>query len=275
MNLDISTAYHPQTDRQSKRTIQTLEDILCAYVIDFGSSWDRPLPFIEFSYNNSYHASIKTAPYEALYGRKCRSPKSYTDRRTKPLEFEVGDMVLLKVSPWKGVVHFGKRRKLSPQEEFEEEEDDMEVDIEENDNEPKLTYPYEEVDPLNPLPPTFELDPQDVIEVEETVESKDETVPANVHEVGESSTAPFLQEDSDGLFLGLMRRDINSLFVRFSMEEGTAAMENLVRKLGNAEEKAECKKLKKELEEARFSIKIIKHCSEYLVKFNTSVCPDI
>ncbi|GJY33474.1 putative reverse transcriptase domain-containing protein [Tanacetum coccineum] len=151
-NLDMSTAYHPQTDGQSERTIQTLEDMLRACVIDFGSSWDRHLPLVEFSYNNSYHASIKAAPYEALYGQKCRSPvcwsevgdsqltgpelirdttekivqiknrlltarsrqKSYADRRTKPLEFEVGDMVLLKVSPWKGVVRFGKRGKLSP-----------------------------------------------------------------------------------------------------------------------------------------------------------------
>ncbi|GJY60697.1 putative reverse transcriptase domain-containing protein [Tanacetum coccineum] len=113
-NLDMSTAYHPQTDGQRERTIQTLEDMFHACVIDFGSSWDRHLPLVEFSYNNSYHASIKAAPYEALYGRKCRSPiknrlltahsrqKSYTDRRAKLLEFEVGDMVLLKVSPWKG-----------------------------------------------------------------------------------------------------------------------------------------------------------------------------
>ncbi|GJS20027.1 putative reverse transcriptase domain-containing protein [Tanacetum coccineum] len=151
-NLDMSTAYHPQTDGQSERTIQTLEDMLRVCVIDFGSSWDRHLPLVEFSYNNSYHASIKAAPCEALYGQKCRSPvcwsevgdsqltgpemirettekivqiknrlltarsrqKSYADRRTKPLEFKVGDMVLLKVSPWKGVVRFGKRGKLSP-----------------------------------------------------------------------------------------------------------------------------------------------------------------
>ncbi|GJW25530.1 putative reverse transcriptase domain-containing protein [Tanacetum coccineum] len=150
-NLDMSTAYHPQTDGQSERTIQTLEDMLRACVIDFKSSWDRHLPLVEFSYNNSYHASIKAAPYEALYGWKCRSPvcwsevgdsqltglelirdttekivhiknclltarsrqNRYTYRRTKPLEFEVDDMVLLKVSPWKGTMSFGKRRKLS------------------------------------------------------------------------------------------------------------------------------------------------------------------
>ncbi|GKA01218.1 putative reverse transcriptase domain-containing protein [Tanacetum coccineum] len=87
-NLDMSTTYHPQMDSQSKRTIQMLEDMSCVYVIDFGSSWDRHLPFVEFSYNNSYRSSIKAAPYEALYGRKCRSPK--------------------------GSVHFGKREKLSP-----------------------------------------------------------------------------------------------------------------------------------------------------------------
>ncbi|GJW04967.1 reverse transcriptase domain-containing protein [Tanacetum coccineum] len=73
-NLDMSTAYHPQTDGQSERTIQMLKDMLRACVIDFGSSWDRYLPLVEFSYNNSYHVSIKAAPYEALYGHKCRSP---------------------------------------------------------------------------------------------------------------------------------------------------------------------------------------------------------
>ncbi|GKE57188.1 putative reverse transcriptase domain-containing protein [Tanacetum coccineum] len=106
-------------DGQSERTIQTLEDMLRACVIDFRSSWDLHLTLVEFSYNNSYHASIKAAPHEALYGQKCRSPicwseKSYADRRSNPLEFEVDDMVLLKVSPWKGAVRFGKRGKLSP-----------------------------------------------------------------------------------------------------------------------------------------------------------------
>nr|GEZ34414.1 putative reverse transcriptase domain-containing protein [Tanacetum cinerariifolium] len=128
-----------QTDRQSERTIQTLKDMLRACVIDFGNGWDKHLPLAEFSYNNNYHASIKAAPFEALYGRKCRSPvcwsevgdaqltgpklirettkmivqiknrllaarsrqKSYADVRRKPLEFEVGDRVMLKVSPWK------------------------------------------------------------------------------------------------------------------------------------------------------------------------------
>ncbi|GJT35415.1 putative reverse transcriptase domain-containing protein [Tanacetum coccineum] len=70
----MSTAYHPEIDGQSERTIQTLEDMLRACVIDFGRGWDRHLPLIEFSYNNSYHTSIKAAPFEALYGRKCRSP---------------------------------------------------------------------------------------------------------------------------------------------------------------------------------------------------------
>jgi hypothetical protein len=72
--LDMSTAYHPQTDGQSERTIQTLEDMLRACVIDFGGSWDSHLPLIEFSYNNNYHSSIKCAPFDALYGRKCWSP---------------------------------------------------------------------------------------------------------------------------------------------------------------------------------------------------------
>ncbi|GJZ10410.1 putative reverse transcriptase domain-containing protein [Tanacetum coccineum] len=73
-SLDMSTAYHPQTDGQSERTIQTLKDMLRACVIDFGNGWVTHLPLVEFSYNNSYHASIKAAPFEALYGRKCLSP---------------------------------------------------------------------------------------------------------------------------------------------------------------------------------------------------------
>ncbi|GKC87869.1 putative reverse transcriptase domain-containing protein [Tanacetum coccineum] len=150
--LDMSTAYHPETDGQSERTIQTLEDMLRACVIDFGKGWERHLPLVEFSYNNSYHASIKAAPFEALYGRKCRSPvcwtevgdvqltgpeiihettekivqirqrlqaardrqRSYANVRRRPLEFQVGDRVMLKVSPRKGVIHFGKRGKLNP-----------------------------------------------------------------------------------------------------------------------------------------------------------------
>ncbi|GJT24398.1 zinc finger, CCHC-type containing protein [Tanacetum coccineum] len=78
-SLDMSTAYHPQTDGQSERTIQTLEDVLRACVIDFGNGWVKHLPLVEFSYNNSYHASIKAAPFEALYGRKCRSPVCWAE----------------------------------------------------------------------------------------------------------------------------------------------------------------------------------------------------
>nr|GEZ27809.1 putative reverse transcriptase domain-containing protein [Tanacetum cinerariifolium] len=148
----MSTAYHPETDGQSERTIQTLEDMLRACAIDFGKGWVNHLPLVEFSYNNSYHASIKAAPFEALYGRKCHSPvcwtevggaqilgpkliqettekivqikqrmqaardrqKSYADLKRKPMEFQVGDKVMLKVSPQKGVVRFGKRGKLNP-----------------------------------------------------------------------------------------------------------------------------------------------------------------
>nr|GEX39901.1 putative nucleotidyltransferase, ribonuclease H [Tanacetum cinerariifolium] len=77
--LDMSTAYHPKTDGQSERTIQTLEDMLRACAIDFGKGWEKHLPLIEFSYNNSYHASINAAPFEALYGQKCRSPVCWAD----------------------------------------------------------------------------------------------------------------------------------------------------------------------------------------------------
>ncbi|GJU99234.1 reverse transcriptase domain-containing protein [Tanacetum coccineum] len=73
-DISMSTTYHPETNDQSERTIQTLEDMLRVYVIDFGKGWVKHLPLAEFLYNNSYHASIKAAPYEALYGRKCRSP---------------------------------------------------------------------------------------------------------------------------------------------------------------------------------------------------------
>ncbi|GJS62106.1 reverse transcriptase domain-containing protein [Tanacetum coccineum] len=76
---DMSTTYHPKTDGQSERTIQTLEDILRACVIDFGKGWDKHLTLVEFSYNNSYHASIKVAPFKALYGRKCRSPVCWAE----------------------------------------------------------------------------------------------------------------------------------------------------------------------------------------------------
>src|SRR5688500_3366632 len=148
----MSTAFHPQTDDQSERTIQVLEDMLRACVNDFGARWDQHLPLAEFAYNNNYHSSIGMAPYEALYGRRCRSPigwfdsvevdslstdtlrddmervrviqsrlltaqsrqKSYADRRVRPLEFMVGDRVWLRVSPMKGVMRFGRKGKLSP-----------------------------------------------------------------------------------------------------------------------------------------------------------------
>nr|GFA41175.1 putative reverse transcriptase domain-containing protein [Tanacetum cinerariifolium] len=150
--LDMSTAYHLETNNQSERTTQTLEDMLRACAIDFGKGWVNYLPLVKFSYDNSYHVSIKATPFEALYSRKCRSPvywtevgeaqilgpeliqettekivqieqrmqaacdrqKSYADLKRKPMEFQVGDKVMLKVSPWKGVVRFGKREKLNP-----------------------------------------------------------------------------------------------------------------------------------------------------------------
>ncbi|GJX18350.1 putative reverse transcriptase domain-containing protein [Tanacetum coccineum] len=117
--LDMSMAYHPQTDSYSKRTIQTLEVMLRACVLDFGGSWDVHFPLIEFSYNNSYHSSVMCEPFKALYikdrlkaARDCQ--KSYADKRRKPLEFSVGDHVLLKVWPCKGVVCYGKKGKLAP-----------------------------------------------------------------------------------------------------------------------------------------------------------------
>ena len=150
--IKLSTAYHPQTDGQSERTIQTLEDLLRSCTLEWGGDWEQHLPLVEFAYNNSYQASIGMTPFEALYGRPCRSPtcwlespdvvivgpqllleatekvnsirqkikasqdrqKSYADVRRKDLEFEVGDSVYLKVSPTKGNVRFGFSGKLKP-----------------------------------------------------------------------------------------------------------------------------------------------------------------
>nr|GFB00138.1 putative reverse transcriptase domain, ribonuclease H-like domain, aspartic peptidase domain protein [Tanacetum cinerariifolium] len=114
--LDLTTAYHLETDRQSERTIQTLEDMLRASVIDFRRSWDKHLSLVEFSYNNSYHSSIKAAPFEALYGRNYRSPTCWSEvGESQLIGLElVGDKVMLKVSPWRGVIRFRKCGKLSP-----------------------------------------------------------------------------------------------------------------------------------------------------------------
>ena len=148
--VKLSTAFQPLTDGQAEHTIQTLEDILRACIIDFKGNWDKNLPLVEFSYNNSFHSSISMAPYRALYCRRCRSPigsfevgepsllgpvliyntfkevhiirnhlqtaysrqKSYDDHRRRDLEFEEGDKVYLKISLVKGVVIFGKKRKI-------------------------------------------------------------------------------------------------------------------------------------------------------------------
>ncbi|RVW73760.1 Transposon Tf2-2 polyprotein [Vitis vinifera] len=150
--VSIVHRFSPQTDGQSKRVIQILEDTLRACVLDFGGNWADYLPLAEFAYNNSYQSSIGMAPYEALYGRPCRSPlcwikmgeshllgpeivqettekiqlikeklkiaqdrqKSYADKRRRPLEFEEGDWVFVKVSPRRGIFRFGKKGKLAP-----------------------------------------------------------------------------------------------------------------------------------------------------------------
>jgi len=150
--LNFSTAFHPQTDGQFERTIQILEDMLRSCVLEFGGSWEDHLHLVEFSYNNSFQASIQMAPFEALYGRKCRSPvcwddigerkllgpelitktvdavtqikrhmqeaqdrqKKWADVHRRSLEFEAGDHVFLRVSPWRGVIRFGQGGKLSP-----------------------------------------------------------------------------------------------------------------------------------------------------------------
>ncbi|GJT62015.1 putative reverse transcriptase domain-containing protein [Tanacetum coccineum] len=109
---DRDGRFTSRTNGQSERAIQTLEDMLRAYVIDFGGSWDVHLPLAEFSYYNSYHSSIRCAPFEALYGRKCRSPVLWDEIGESRVK--VGDKVMLKVSSWKDVVHFGKKELLAP-----------------------------------------------------------------------------------------------------------------------------------------------------------------
>ncbi|GKC67404.1 putative reverse transcriptase domain-containing protein [Tanacetum coccineum] len=119
-NLDMSTAYRPQMDGQSKRTIQMLEDMLRACVIDFENSWDRHFPLSEVGDSQLTGPELIRDTTKKIVQIKNRllttrsRQKSYADKRLKPLEFEVGDMILLKVSPWKGDVRFEKRGKLSP-----------------------------------------------------------------------------------------------------------------------------------------------------------------
>ena len=150
--LEFSIAFHPQIDGQTERVNQILEDMLRACALDYGSSWDDNLPYAEFSYNNSYQASLKMAPFEALYGRRCRTPlmwdevgdrqlfgldlirdseekvelicdrlkisqsrqKSYADTKRKEVTYEVGDKAYLRVSPLRGVKRFGVKGKLAP-----------------------------------------------------------------------------------------------------------------------------------------------------------------
>ncbi|WVZ80121.1 LOW QUALITY PROTEIN: hypothetical protein U9M48_027624 [Paspalum notatum var. saurae] len=150
--LDYSTAYHPQTDGQTERVNQLLEDLLRACVLTYRPNWEDSLPFAEFSYNNSYQASIEMSPFQALYGRQCRTPlmweeagerqffgpamfeeaaenvakvkenlriaqsrqKSYADKRRRELAFEAGEFVYLNVSPLRGTKRFYMRGKLAP-----------------------------------------------------------------------------------------------------------------------------------------------------------------
>jgi hypothetical protein len=150
--LRFSSAYHPQTDGQTKRVNQILEDMLRTCALQYGRSWDKSLPYAEFSYNNNYQESLKMTLFEMLYGRRCWTllfwsetgerkvfvpnilqeakkqvrmvreslraaesrQKSCVDHRRKELSFEVGDFVYLKVSPLRGLCHFKVRGKLAP-----------------------------------------------------------------------------------------------------------------------------------------------------------------
>ena len=105
----MSTAYHPQTDGQSERTIQMIEDMLRVCAIDFKGNWDEHLPLVEFSYNNYYYASIGMPPYQALYGRKFRSPVCWD---------EVGERKVLGpelVQQTKEIVEIIQRRLIATQ----------------------------------------------------------------------------------------------------------------------------------------------------------------
>jgi hypothetical protein len=151
-HLNFTTAYYPQSGGQTERVNQILEDMLRGCAISFGKNWEKSLPFAEFSYNNSYQSSLGMAPFEFLYGRKCRTPlnwsdagerplfgpdmineaeaqarivherlktaqsrqKSYYDKHHKDVSYEVGEKVYLRVSPLKGVRRFGIRGKLAP-----------------------------------------------------------------------------------------------------------------------------------------------------------------
>jgi hypothetical protein len=151
-HLIHSSTYHPQTNGQTERVNQILKDMLRACVMEIQGSWDKYLPLVEFSYDNSYQEILKMAPFEALYGRRCHTPlswiepgekvifgpdlvveaeatihriknnlkatklrqESYANKRCQPLQFEVANHVHLKVSPMKGVKRFGIKGKLSP-----------------------------------------------------------------------------------------------------------------------------------------------------------------
>ncbi|CAA0806230.1 Unknown protein, partial [Striga hermonthica] len=150
--LKFSSAYHIEKNGQTERTIQTLEDMLRALVLDRGAKWESILSLVEFAYNNSYQASIQMAPFEALYGHKCRSllywddvgerqvlgpkmveetteqvelikqrlrtaqsrQKSSVDKHRHDIQFEVGERAFLRVRPFRGIIRFGKKGKLHP-----------------------------------------------------------------------------------------------------------------------------------------------------------------
>ncbi|GJY60974.1 hypothetical protein Tco_0461631 [Tanacetum coccineum] len=152
-----------------------------------------------------------------------------------------------------------EEEEFKEEEEPQEEEDDMEIDIKEDKNETLLTYPYEEVDPFNPSSLASDSEPEDVIKVEDTSESEDEIVPASVHEMAHALVKKKGKVKDE--YYGRLILDMGNE-VRSSVEQGTAAMENLVKKLGNTKEKAECKKLKKELDEARSSNTLLRMQNE-------------
>ncbi|GJU69305.1 putative reverse transcriptase domain-containing protein [Tanacetum coccineum] len=223
--------------------------MLKACVLDFGGSWDVHLPLVEFSYNNSYHSSMRCAPFEALYGRKYRSPimwaevgegklighellqettkkislnkdrlkvacdhqKSYADKSRKPLEFSVGDYVFLKVSPWKGVVRFGKKGKLAP----------------------RFVRPFEITDRIGPVTYRLWL-PEELNGVHDTFHMSnlkkcltDPTLQVHLDEIQVDATLNFMEEPVEILereFKKLKRSRISIIKVRWNLKCGPEFM---------------------------------------------------
>ncbi|GJZ18998.1 putative reverse transcriptase domain-containing protein [Tanacetum coccineum] len=248
-NLDMSTAYHPQMDGQrmmgaiARRDTRCSEDMLHAVTKDDGNEGVEIIMVNVFPPDHVDDLP-EVEPNQPDLAPAIPEP-ALVDENEEPEEEE----------------EFEDEEEFE-EEEPQEEEEDMEVDIGVEENEPELTFPYEEADPLNPPPPASDSESEDVVEVEDMVEPEDETVPNSVHEIASLLRRVCIREMAHALvekkgkakdkYYGKLILDLGNE-VRSSVEERVTALENLVRKFGNAEEREECKKLKKELEEAGLS----------------------